>query len=56
MSNAICFHNFEFYLLSAIQTAVFYQKKMYKMLSPNFLMFLDLKVSCTHKAQEKLTI
>ena len=32
--------------LKAIQTAVFYQKNMYKKFRPNFLMFLDHGVSC----------
>ena len=30
----------------AIQTAVFYQKNMYKNIRPNFLMFSDHWVSC----------
>ena len=37
---------FNYIYFKAIQTVVFYQQKnMYKMFRPNFLMFLDLKVS-----------
>ena len=30
----------------AIQTAAFYQKNMYKLVRPNFFMFIDLEFSC----------
>ena len=63
--NSIYFQNFQksffFFIIlnsiyfQAIQTAVFYQKKnRYKNFRPNFLMFLDHRVSCDQNKKLKL--